>query len=148
MFDRFQSEPYAMRRKPDFETETHCEKCHQSAEELRRVIELDLWVCAECSSEAMALVDAEGEVERKPVAAASAEARKALNGVMSLFCLLCFPNPRKHHSRLPGRLRFSLRPVIHLTCTLGPYTALLPNSFSYLPASTLFRWLSRLPGSR
>ena len=78
MFDRFQSEPYAMRSKPDFETEIICEKCHQAADELRRVIELDLWVCAECYSQAMALIEAEGEVERKPVAAASAEPRKAL----------------------------------------------------------------------
>ena len=78
MFDRFQSEPYAMRRKPDFEPETLCEKCRRAADELCRVIELDLWVCAECNSEAMALVEAEGEVERKPVAAASAEPRKAV----------------------------------------------------------------------
>ena len=79
MFDCFQSESYAMRRKPDFETETLCEKCHQAAEELRRVIELDLWVCAECHMEGMASIEAEGEqVERKPVAAASAEPRKAL----------------------------------------------------------------------
>ena len=78
MFDRFQAEPYAMRRKPWFEMETLCEKCYQSAEELRRVIELDLWVCAECYSEAMVLIEAEGELERKPVAAASAEPRKAL----------------------------------------------------------------------
>ena len=78
MPDRFQSEPCAMRRRPEFETETLCEKCHRAADELRRVIELDLWVCEECYAEAMALIEAEAEVERKPVAAASAEPRKAL----------------------------------------------------------------------
>ena len=42
MFDRFQSEPYAMRRMPDFETEIICEKCRGPVAELRRMIESGL----------------------------------------------------------------------------------------------------------
>ena len=67
-----------MRRKPWFEDEILCERCHRAVDEPRRLIELDLWVCVECYSEAMALIEAEWEVERKPVASASAEPRKAL----------------------------------------------------------------------
>ena len=79
MFDRFQSEPYAMRRKPWFETEIICERCRLPADELRRVIELALWVCDKCWMEAMVLIEAEGEVvERKgPVMDASAARRGA-----------------------------------------------------------------------
>ena len=79
MFDRLQSELYAMRRKPWFEMEIICERCRLPADELRRVIELSLWVCDKCWMEAMVLIEAEGEVvERKgPVMDASAARRGA-----------------------------------------------------------------------
>jgi len=78
-------------------------------------------VCEECYAEAMALIEAEGEVERKPAAAASAEPRNALTAWCPSSACSAFQIPANLVRGLPpGRLRFSLCPVTHLTCALGP----------------------------